>query len=421
MKKIVIIFLFVWIVFLIPAFSQEKELLVLKNTSFIDVEKGELVNNVDIVIKESLIQEINTHSSGKNYPNAKVIDLEGCFIIPGLIEGHTHISPISEKSLTIALKKGVTALRDMAGDGEYLKLLQDAVKSGDFMGPDIYFSALMGGPDLILNDSRVKISTPPAFNLGEAPWMRLVDTNSDIPQIIKEARECGATGIKIYAYLTADLVNELVAEAKKQNMKVWSHWNVYPATPEDIVDADVDVVSHIFFLLTPPNWNYKDGSKGLNATHLNQERNRVLFSKMKANNIYLDPTIVVAREMFSSDPDKTKVDALNKAVYEIVKDAYKSQVKIIAGTDIFFPKDEGDKLPLHEEIEFLVEKVGINPAYAIKAATIFNAEVLGIDNTQGSIEVGKIANLVVLSDNPLIDIHHIENVKLVIKNGKIIN
>ena len=184
MKKIVIIFLFVWIVFLIPAFSQEKELLVLKNTSFIDVEKGELVNDVDIVIKGSVIQEINIHSLGRNYPSAQVIDLEGCFIIPGLIEGHTHISPISEKSLTIALKKGVTALRDMAGDGEYLKLLQDAVKSGDFMGPDIYFSALMGGPDLILNDSRVKISTPPAFNLGEAPWMRLVDTNSDIPQII---------------------------------------------------------------------------------------------------------------------------------------------------------------------------------------------------------------------------------------------
>jgi len=58
---------------------------------------------------------------------------------------------------------------------------------------------------------------------------------------------------------------------------------------------------------------------------------------------------------------------------------------------------------------------------AIRAATLHNAEVLGIDNTQGTIEIGKVANLVVLNENPLDDILNIENVKFVIKNGKIIN
>jgi len=343
------------------------------------------------------------------------------FLIPGLIEGHTHITPISEKNLTIALKHGVTAIRDMAGDGSYLKLLHDAVKSGELIGPDIYFSALMGGKELIMNDSRVKISTPSNYKLGEAPWMRGVDENSNITQIIKEAKECGATGIKMYAYLSSDLVKKLTDEAKKQGLKVWAHWEVYPATPEDVINSGVDAVSHVYFLLTPTNWNYEDGSKFLDVSNLNEEKNKILFSKMRASNIFLDPTIVVAREMFSSNPDKIKVAELKKAVYDIVKAAYKNQVKIIAGTDIFFPSDETVKLPLHEEIEFLVTKVEMSPADAIKSATIYNAEVLGIENTQGTIEVGKIANLVVLKGNPLVDIFNIEKVKFVIKNGIIIN
>ena len=142
MKKTIITFVFVWTVFSISAFAQEKDMLVLKNTSYIDVEKGELVKNVDIVINGYLIQEIHKTSSDKNYSNAQIIDLEGCFLIPGLVEGHTHISPIPEKNLTIALKHGLTGLRDMGGDGEYLKLLQDAVKSGELMGPDIYLSLI---------------------------------------------------------------------------------------------------------------------------------------------------------------------------------------------------------------------------------------------------------------------------------------
>jgi len=403
------------------AHMQESKILVLRNTSFIDVDIGVIVKNVDIVINESLIVEINEHSPDINYPDAQLFDLEGCFVIPGLIEGHTHISPIPEKSLTMALKRGVTSLRDMAGDGEYLKLLQDAVNSGDLLGPDIYFSALMGGSELILNDSRVKISTPPNYHLGDAPWMRLVDDNSDIPQIIKDAKDCGATGIKIYAYLPIALVKKLSDEANIQGLKVWAHWEVYPATAEEVVNTNVEVVSHIYFLFTPPDWNYKEGSKVLNAANLNVVRNEKLFATMRTNNIYLDPTIVVAREMFSSFTDRNQVDELNNAIYKTVEAAYESGVKIIAGTDIFLPKNESDKLPLHEEIEILVTHAGLSPIDAIRAATIYNAEMLGIENTHGTIGIGMVANLVVLDENPLNNIYNIEKVNFVIKNGRIIN
>lgn len=410
-----------FILFLSISVLAQEKLIVLKNTSFVDVEKGILIDNVDIVINESLIQSIEKHSPDVQYPEAQIIDLNGCYVIPGLIEGHTHISPIPEICLTLALKHGVTALRDMAGDGEYLKLLQDAVKSGELIGPDIYFSALMGGRDLIEKDSRIKISTPSKYKLGEAPWMRLVDENSNIPQIIQDAKNCGATGIKIYAHLPYEIVNKLTIEAKNQGLKVWAHWMVYPATPEDIIQSEVEVVSHVYFLLTPPNWNYKDGSKVLSTSYFDLDRYKKMFSEMRTKNIILDPTIVVSREMFSSVADKQWVKELNDSFYEIVKAAYNDGVKISAGTDIYLPKDENKKLPLHDEIEALVSKAGLSPIDALRAATIINAEVLGINNTQGSIKVGKLANLVVLTDNPLININNIEKVKFVLKNGIIIN
>ena len=90
--------------------------------------------------------------------------------------------------------------------------------------------------------------------------MRRVDENSNITQIIKEAKECGATGIKMYAYLSSDLVKKLTDEAKKQGLKVWAHWEVYPATPEDVINSGVDAAVHhetypffVYLLYNPLN------------------------------------------------------------------------------------------------------------------------------------------------------------------------
>lgn len=125
-----------------------------------------------------------------------VINLSGQSLIPGLIDTHQHISNSPEKCLSNALLNGITALRDMGGDGAYLTELQKAVKRGELLAPDIYLSALMGGPELILKDTRVKLSTPEEYDLGSAPWMRLVDDTCDIVQIVIDTRSFGVSGIK---------------------------------------------------------------------------------------------------------------------------------------------------------------------------------------------------------------------------------
>ena len=68
---------------------------------------------------------------------------------------------------------------------------------------------------------------------------------SDIPKIISDARGCGATGIKLYAHLSADLIRKLSDEAKKQGLKVWAHMVPYPATAEEVAGAGVE--EHLHF------------------------------------------------------------------------------------------------------------------------------------------------------------------------------
>ena len=199
---------------------------------------------MDVLVRGSTIAEIQPHGSRFYDSSAAVIDLTGRFIIPGLIDCHQHISPSPESALINALHQGITALRDMGGDGAYLKELQDAVQSGELVAPDIYFSAVVAGPNMIFRDTRAKVSTPVLYRLGEAPWMRLVDDSTDLVLVMKDAKQCGATGIKVYEDLSPGMVARVTAEAHRQGLRVWSHAYVGPATVADVVASHPDVISH---------------------------------------------------------------------------------------------------------------------------------------------------------------------------------
>jgi len=212
----------------------------------------------------------------------KVINLSGRFLIPGLIDTHQHISNSPEKCLSNALLNGITALKDMGGDGAYLTELQEAVKRGELLAPDIYLSALMGGPELILKDTCVKLSSPEEYDLGSAPWMRLVDDTCDIVQIVIDARSFGVSGIKMYSHLSKNVVYKLAQEAHRQGLQDWSHSFVSPGTVADVVNADVEAISHVPALLYRDDWNLKkDGSLAMDGSILGSDRLDRILDMMK--------------------------------------------------------------------------------------------------------------------------------------------
>lgn len=401
------------------AIAEREATTILQRVNVVDVVDGRLLEDMDVTMEGASILDISQHDAGARYGAEHAIMLEGHYVIPGLIEGHTHITSVPEVCLTVALKKGVVAVRDMAGDGAYILELQNAIADGDLIGPDIYFAAVLGGRELIMNDSRVKLVTPPDYALGSAPWARQVDENSDIAQVIADAKDCGASGVKLYAYLPADLTRRLAGEAKLQGLGVWAHLVPYPATAEEVASSGVKVVSHAAFFLLPKDWKFEDGSAAMDPSHADPERLRRLFAMMKANGVALDPTLVVTDHMVGS-VDKARADSLKRAVYDATRLAYEMGVTIVAGTDENLPANIEDPLPLHRELELLVTEAGMTPIDALRAATINTARILGIEDKMGTVEAGKPANLVLLSNNPLDSIRAVEDVVFVISYGRII-
>lgn len=355
---------------------------------------------------------------------ATVIDLKGKWIIPGLIDAHVHLTEETkrseiEKTLARALRGGITAVRDMAGDDRILVGLARDARLGDIDSPDIIFSALMAGPTFFA-DPRARASALGA-TAGETPWMRAVTPRTDLRAAMLEAKGIGATGIKIYANLPASEVARIVAAAHRQGLRVWSHATVFPATPIDAVRAGVDVISHAALLAwagvrkVPQTYNHRY-DVDYAALDLRSAAFRTLFEAMRKRGTILDATNAVfePREGGETLPG---AEARFRFATAATKMAHEDGVRIDAGTDsLFLPKQA---LPLlHHEIEILVSRCGFTPAEAIESATRINAEVLGISAEAGTIESGKRANLVVLNADPLLDIRNTSAIYRVVKDGR---
>ena len=143
-----------------------------------------------------------------------------------------------------------------------------------------------------------------------------------------------------------------------------------------------------------------------------------LFNKMKANNSILDATLHVYT--YGLEPDEEgKIDSTRyETAFKTTKTAYDMGVKIGAGSDDMIGED-GFTINIHNEIHLLVE-AGLSNIDAIRAATIVNAEGLGEEKNIGSIEKGKLANMVILNSDPLVNISSTSDIKYVVKRGKVV-
>lgn len=362
---------------------------------------------------------------------AEVRNLAGRYVIPGLIDTHVHLAtdPSNddarsrvEPRLRRTLLGGVTSVRDMAGDARSLADLSRATKVDDLVGPTIYYSALFAGPAFFA-DPRV-VATSRGEVVGQAPWARAVTTATDWRQVIAEARGTGASGIKLYAAITPDLLVPLVTEAHAQGLPVWAHAALVPAQPADVVEAGVDVISHATLIALATDTmvgrsytdRYRVNYANVAVTNPAIER---LIQRILAKKTIVEPTLFV---FFNS------IDSLSPATRwaaAITRELNRRGVPIAAGTDGIIGV-EGDTLPsgvtlpnLHMELRLLVDYGGLSPSAAIVAATSTAARAIGIDSLVGTVTIGKMADLVVLTADPLADIKNTRTIEFVVRRGKV--
>lgn len=391
----------------------------LTGITIIDANHRTPLPHQTVFITHNIISNIFTDGSGPIPDSFSIMRMEGKYLLPGLIDAHVHVatdpSGTDNRANTLdvlqrMLYSGITSVRDMAGDARTLASLSRDALTGDIISPDIYYSALMAGP-VFFSDPRTALASK-GFAAGKAPFMLAVTDSTNMVLAIAEAKGTGATGIKLYANLSAPLVNKIVAEANKQGMIVWAHAWLQDAKPSDVVKAGVSPVSHSPLLLydkldsVPTYW--KNGHTHYNSIGDSVPDLSSLFQLMREHHTILDATMLAYKSW--ADEDSTM-----RYDYEITKritaQAYKAGVTIDAGTD------DDQKEFVQKEMELLVKDAGFTPIDAIIAATLNGAKALHIKNTRGTISTGKIANLLVLNKNPLENIENINSVYLVIKNG----
>ncbi|MCP4146233.1 MAG: amidohydrolase family protein [bacterium] len=407
--------------------QKEPRRLVMTNVHLVDVKGKKVLKNQCIFIENDTITSIAPMGE-KEIPapdKAFVLNLKGHYVIPGLIDGHVHISHMGREEtqwiLSEALRGGITGIRDMAGDNRSLAGWRRDALLHEIESPYIYFCAIMGGPDFF-KDPRV-IDGAAGEIPGELSWARLITPSSNMPQVIAEAKGSGAVGIKVYAHLPAEQIRRICEEGHKQGLLIWSHAAVFPARPLDAVLAGVDVLSHSALLVyesiekMPPSFTYRYKTP-YDPKFLEDEKYKKLFSLMAKQGTILDPTVFLFADSIKKGAFAKGGPKMADFIFEATKMAHRYGVKIAAGTDnIITGKKEFPVL--HDELEMLVNKCGLTPMDAIQAATLHNALALGIEKQTGSLEIGKRADMVILAADPTTDIRKTRSIRYVIKGGMV--
>jgi len=396
------------------------------NVTIVDGTGGPPRPGMTLVIRGDRIEDLFEASAKPLPTGVEVVDLTGRTVIPGLVEAHTHLQPLSRsrarlvEDLERMLYSGVVAIREMAADARVSGELNRAARLGQIAGPDIYFAAVMMGPHFRSMDGPATAVAQGAD--GNPGWIQTVTRDTDISLAVARAAGTGATALKLYIEMEPALVVAITREAHRQGLKVWAHPAVFPSTPIEVVRAGVDGISHACGLA----WQHAnlDTRRFAKVTRTNRPvfdpalvgaettEMKALFEEMVRRGTLFDPT-------FSLYPGGrlSKLGCTPELMTTLARAASEAGVTMLTGTDWHTPPEA--PLPsLHDEIIALVEHRILSPSAAIQAATRNGSLALGILERAGTIERGKVADLLILDGDPLQDIRAIRNVHATVKRGR---
>lgn len=373
--------------------------IVITNASLIDGARGAFATGATVVIRDGRIAQIATGAITAP-SDATVIDARGRFLLPGLIDAHTHIASLA--SARRALESGVTTIRSASVAAYQDVALREAVKQGAVAGPDVVAAGVFISPELgetVLADARfAKLA---GGLQTEAELREAVRINLDRGVDVIKTRGTERAGLpntdpRKQSYTETQL-SWIVSEAAKRNVPVMAHAHgdegAYAA-----VKAGVRSIEHGTFL--------SDSTLQL----------------MKQKGTYLVPTYVTVYDLTQpggdyDDPILTvRGNFMLPVLGETVRRAHRMGIPIATGADTQYGSESLSRIA--GEVASFVE-LGMTPLEGIRAATTVSANLLGLGDRIGIIKEGYEADLILVESNPLQNIRALADVLVVISNGRL--
>jgi imidazolonepropionase-like amidohydrolase len=409
--------------------SLSNQTLASNNTGAVILEGATLIDgtgafpkpNTTIVIDGNRIVFVSNNTADNfdlNFSAANRINLTGKYIIPGLFDMHAHVGNVlkdsynqseSEYALQMLLTHGITTIRNPGGPTEQSVALRDNVSEGRIVGPQIFTAGQL------LNTPQIPV-----------PFVeKWVQTEQEVRQEVRTQGVAGVDYIKLYVGLTPDLVKAAIDEAHIYGKKVIGH--LYMTSWTDAANLGIDALTHGVpvspFLLSEADQQkfLESGDHPFNhllwldLVDLNGPEINNMIAALVNNDIPVDPTL----DIYEIITKESQHQYLWPKVLQLTKMLYDNKVTILSGSDI----PNFDLVPgasLHHELEILVE-AGITPLEVIKIATRNGAQALGIEEDVGTIESGKQADMIILSDNPVDEMSNTKKIEAVISDGQFVN
>jgi imidazolonepropionase-like amidohydrolase len=387
-----------------------------------------------VVVRDRHIAAVGPAATVAIPDGTQIVDGQGGTLLPGLIDMHVHIAADSDGLIDIAA--GVTSVRDLGNDLDTLRARREAFASGRLIGPRIFMAGLVDGPGPQAGPTRLLISTP-----------------EEARQAVATLADAGIPQIKLYSSLKPELVPVIAAAAHARGLRVSGH---VPAgmTLEDVVRAGYDEVQHAnFWMLNFMGPAVAAEIHGLGRfTHTGQRgvdldldsaEVRAFVALLREHRTVLDPTLAAMEDVltgtagqppaslaavadrlppqilravsatgFAKDPAQRERYAQSaQRMRQMLRRLHAAGVPIVAGTDGY-----AASLSLVHELERYAA-AGLSPADALYTATLGAARVLGEDARIGSIQIGKLADLILVDGDPARDLGTLRRTRLVMKDG----
>ena len=410
----------------------DNETVFLTHINIIDVLKGISVPDMGIIISDHKISRIVPSDKIKVPDNVRVLNCKGKYIIPGLWDMHVHLGDATSRSLPLFIANGVTGVRDMGTlNFDSIRKWRTESLSGKRIGPRI-------------------IGSGPILDGGKIKDLRvLVNNASEAKAAVDSLAEIGVDFIKVHEHLNRDTYFAIASESKKLGIPFAGHVPMtgmeYLVSGREASDAGQKSLEHMFGI---PLLEDKRFNK-MKLANNSREDIMKLFKVFNKNKTFITPTLSTSWISIHREDSSVINDSRLKYVPEELKDWWKFQMKdwsgkyreglelvlesrmklipllkeagvpILAGTDLGFVYVHPGS-GLHDELKILVRS-GLSSSQALQTATINPAIFFNKEKEIGTIEEGKIADMVILDKNPLEDISNINTISSVIFNGEVFN